>query len=97
MKFLFRAPPRLAFFDCAGVRLMLTAPEPESEEPPGRGRPIYFTVPDVSEAYETLKARGVEFVHEPQIIHSTDTYELWMAFFRDLDENLLAVMAEVGK
>ena len=50
-----------------------------------------------NQAYETLKARGVEFVHEPQIIHSTDTYELWMAFFRDLDENLLAVMAEVGK
>ncbi len=97
MKFLFRAPPGLAFFDCAGVRLMLAVPEPESEEPPGRGRPIYFTVPDVSEAYETLKARGVEFVHEPQIIHSTDTYELWMAFFRDLDENLLAVMAEVDK
>ena len=94
MKFLSRAPPGLAFFDCAGVRLMLAAPEPESEEPAGRGRP---TVPDVSEAYETLKARGVEFVHEPQIIHSTDTYELWMAFFRDLDENLLAVMAEVDK
>ena len=95
MKFLFRAPPGLAFFDCAGVRLMLAAHEPESEEPAGRGRPIYFTVPDVSEAYETLKARGVEFVHEPQIIHReplNNSAQAWMGrvvpFFGDVQASL---------
>jgi len=29
MKFLFEAPPRLAFFDCEGIRLMLSLPEGE--------------------------------------------------------------------
>ena len=31
--FLFAAPPRLAFFDCGGVRLMLSTPEPGFDHP----------------------------------------------------------------
>jgi len=27
LRFLFEAPPQLAFFDCGGVRLMLAVPE----------------------------------------------------------------------
>ena len=33
LPFLFAAPPRLAFFDCNGVRLMLSTPEPGSITP----------------------------------------------------------------
>ena len=34
MKFLFSAPPGLAFFDCDGIRLMLsTPPKPEFDHP----------------------------------------------------------------
>jgi catechol 2,3-dioxygenase-like lactoylglutathione lyase family enzyme len=39
----------LAFFDCAGVRLMLTPPEkPEFDHP---GSILYFNVPDIKAAY----------------------------------------------
>ena len=33
LPFLFSAPPRLAFFDCNGVRLMLSTPEPGFDHP----------------------------------------------------------------
>ena len=42
--FLFAAPPNLAFFDCAGVRLMLSTPEPGFDHP---GSVLYFAVDDI--------------------------------------------------
>jgi catechol 2,3-dioxygenase-like lactoylglutathione lyase family enzyme len=44
MRFLFQAPPALAFFDCDGIRLMLTVPEEKEFDHPGS--PIYFKVPN---------------------------------------------------
>lgn len=54
IRHLFDASPRLSFFSCGGIRLMLSLPEK----------------PD---------------------------HELWMAFFRDSENNPLALMAEVRK
>jgi methylmalonyl-CoA/ethylmalonyl-CoA epimerase len=88
MKFLFRVP-NLAFFDCAGVRLMLDVPaEPHSST-------LYFKVDDLERAYETLVSRGVAFEAKPHMIAKMPDHELWMAFFRDPDRNLLALMSEV--
>ena len=96
MRFLFSAPPGMSFFDCDGVRLMLTVPE-RSGEAPKANSVIYYTVKDVLQATETLKSRGIPFVGEPHIIHSTNTYDLWMSFFTDPDGNILALMAEVPR
>lgn len=96
LRFLFSAPPSMSFFDCDGVRLMLTVPERSDDEPDGSSV-IYFTVPDVPQATEALKTRGVRFVSEPHVIHRTDTYDLWMSFFTDPDGNTLALMAEATK
>ena len=63
--FLFAAPPRLAFFDCGGVRLMLSTPEPGFDHP---GSVVYFAVEDIAEAHASLKARGVTFSGEPHKI-----------------------------
>ena len=93
MKFLFEAPPALAFFDCAGVRLMLDVPE--DKEFAHHGSVLYFRVPDISAAHDDLVAKGVAFMGKPHVIHRTPQYELWMAFFRDSEENVLALMAEV--
>ena len=94
MRFLFQAP-RLAFFDCGGIRLMLGLPEkPEFDHP---SSVIYFTVPDIKEAFETLTARGVAFEGEPHIVARLETSDLWMAFFRDADRNLLALMREAAR
>ena len=96
MRFLFSAPPGMSFFDCDGVRLMLTLPEQGRDESKSSSV-IYYTVEDVQQATETLKSRGVRFIGEPHIIHSTDTYDLWMSFFTDPDGNTLALMAEVPR
>jgi methylmalonyl-CoA/ethylmalonyl-CoA epimerase len=92
MRFLFKAPPGLGFFDCAGVRLMLDEP---AKAQAGQGSVIYYKVPDLQAAFETLMARGVTFEAMPHLIAKLPDHELWMAFFRDPDANLLALMSEV--
>jgi methylmalonyl-CoA/ethylmalonyl-CoA epimerase len=87
--FLFRVP-NLAFFDCGGVRLMLDVPVDKHHS-----SVIYFSVPNINEAYQSLAARGVGFEGQASLIAKMPDHELWMAFFRDPDGNLLAVMSEV--
>ena len=58
---------------------------------------IYYKVSDLSAAFETLSARGVRFEGKPHLIARLPDHELWMAFFRDPDENLLALMSETRK
>lgn len=94
MRFLFQAPPGLGFFDCAGIRLMLDAP---AKAQAGNSSVIYYRVSDLRLAYETLSARGVVFEQEPHQIAEMPDHDLWMAFFRDPDGNLLALMAEVRR
>lgn len=93
MRFLFQAPPGLGFFDCAGVRLMLDAPAKAQGE--SYSSVIYYKVPDLRAAFEALSARGVSFEAKPHVIAKLSDHELWMAFFRDPDGNLLALMSEV--
>lgn len=92
MRFLFKAPPSLGFFDCGGVRLMLDGP---AQAQAGNSSVIYYKVPDLHAAFETLSARGVVFEAKPHLIAKLSDHELWMAFFRDPDANLLALMSEV--
>lgn len=93
MRFLFQAPPGLGFFDCAGVRLMLDAPAKAQAE--NYSSVIYYKVPDLQQAFEALAARGVAFETKPHLIAKLPDHELWMAFFRDPDRNLLALMREI--
>ena len=95
MRFLFQVPPGLAFFDCAGVRLMLAAPE--NGQAAGNGSIIYYSVSDLEAAHATLVERGVTFEAAPHLIAKMPDHELWMAFFRDPDRNLLALMSEVRR
>jgi methylmalonyl-CoA/ethylmalonyl-CoA epimerase len=93
MRFLFKAPPGLGFFDCGGVRLLLDAPAKAQAN--NYSSVIYYKVPDIQSAFETLSARGVVFDAKPHLIAKLPDHELWMAFFRDPDGNLLALMTEV--
>src|SRR6476661_2254079 len=78
---LFTAPPGLAFFDCAGLRLMLARPE-EGEAPRGNSV-VYFSVPDIHGAHAALAARGVPFVDAPHVIARLPDREVWMVFLKD--------------
>ena len=92
MRFLFQAPPDLAFFDLSGVRLMLDGP---AKAQAGSSSVIYYKVPDLQAAFTTLSKRGVQFEAKPHLIAKMPDHELWMAFFRDPDKNLIALMSEV--
>jgi catechol 2,3-dioxygenase-like lactoylglutathione lyase family enzyme len=81
----------LAFFDCAGVRLMLSA-EPEG---PPQAAIIYFRVPDITRSYEQMQARGITFLQPPHLIHRhAGGTEEWMAFFADNEGRPLAIMSQ---
>ncbi|MEO7043100.1 MAG: VOC family protein [Gemmatimonadaceae bacterium] len=92
MKFLFQAPPSLAFFDLSGVRLMLDGP---AKAQAGNSSVIYYKVLDLRASFVALSERGVQFDAEPHLVAKMPDHELWMAFFRDPDKNLIALMSEV--
>jgi predicted enzyme related to lactoylglutathione lyase len=91
LPFLFAAPPRLAFFDCDGVRLMLSTPDPGFDHP---GSVLYFAVQDIQKTHETLASRGVIFRTEPHKIATLADREVWLADFEDSEGNTLALMSE---
>ncbi len=95
LKLLFKAPPGLAFFDCGGVRLMLDrAEKPQFDHPSSI---LYFVVPDIQAAYPKLKQEGVLFEDEPHLVAKLAAHDLWMTFFRDSEDNALALMSEVAR
>jgi methylmalonyl-CoA/ethylmalonyl-CoA epimerase len=91
MRFLF-AFPGLAFFDCGGVRLMLSrAEDPKLDHPASI---LYYRVADIEAAHQALAARGVRFEREPHLVARMPDHELWLAEFNDSEGNILALMAE---
>ena len=91
LPFLFAAPPRLAFFDCGGVRLMLSTPEQGFDHP---GSVLYFAVEDIRQMHEALTSRGVAFRTAPHRIATLADREVWLADFEDSESNTLALMSE---
>lgn len=92
MQLMFEVPPKMAFFDCAGVRLMLSLPENADFD--HAGSVLYFRVDDIEQTYATFKDRGVTFLDQPHLIARMPDHELWMTFFKDSEGNTLALMAE---
>lgn len=95
LKLLFEAPPGLAFFDCAGIWLMLAAAT--AEEPARPGSILYFAVDDIGAAHAQLGARGVAFIDTPHKVADLGSHELWLCFFKDPDGTILALRSEVAK
>jgi predicted enzyme related to lactoylglutathione lyase len=89
---LFSAPPQMAFFDCAGVRLLVGVMP--GGQTPQRGSAIYFQVKDIDGVYESLRNKGVAFKSAPHIVNRTPHSELWLSEFTDPDGNQLALMSE---
>lgn len=81
----------LAFFDCGGVRLMLS----QGERAPSESI-LYFRTADIRSAHEGLVGRGVVFSHAPHLVHRhADGTEEWMAFLADPDGHPLGIMCQV--
>ena len=92
MKFLFDVP-RMGFFDCAGVRLLLALPEDAAEDHPSST--LYFKVDDIQAATAALRDRSVKIISEPHLIAKMPDHDLWMSFFEDSEGNTMALMSEV--
>jgi methylmalonyl-CoA/ethylmalonyl-CoA epimerase len=84
---------RMAFFDAGGQRLVLALAEAAEFDHPSSI--LYFEVADVRTGYQALVERGVRFEAAPHRVARLERSEVWMAFFRDSEANLLALMSEI--
>jgi methylmalonyl-CoA/ethylmalonyl-CoA epimerase len=94
MEFLFQVP-NMAFFDCGGIRILLTIPEDGDSDQ--HSSIIYFKVADISASTDALRDRGVVITSDPHLIAEMPNHDLWMSFFQDQDENTLALMSEEAR
>jgi predicted enzyme related to lactoylglutathione lyase len=91
LKFLFQAP-NVAFFDVAGVRLMLGQAEPADLKPAGTF--LYFESANLDADFSALKQNGVHVEQEPHFVAKLGAIDLWMAALRDPDGNVFELMSE---
>jgi methylmalonyl-CoA/ethylmalonyl-CoA epimerase len=90
MKFLFQVP-KMAFFDCAGLRLLIN----EDEDWQHPSSIIYYKVDDINVTHKAFVSRGVTFTDDPHLVAKMSDHDLWMAFFKDPAGNILALMSEI--
>jgi len=91
LPFLFAAGPALAFFDCGGVRLMLSS---DNEGHDNLSSMLYYLVTDIEGTQSDLESKGVLFVEKPHMIAKMPDHELWLSAFKDSEGNLLGLMEE---
>jgi len=91
LPFLFAAGPALAFFDCGGVRLMLSS---DNEGHDNLSSMLYYLVTDIEGTQSDLENKGVSFVEKPHMIAKMPDHELWLSAFKDSEGNLLGLMEE---
>lgn len=85
--------PNAAFFQAGAVRLYLAlAEKPEFDHPASI---LYYKVPDIHAAFESIRSAGAQVEGEPRMIARMPDHELWIAFFHDSEGNLAALMSEV--
>ncbi len=83
----------LAFLECSGVRLILS--RPENEDFAKASSVLYLQVNHLTEAYEQLLAKDVQFIDEPHLVAKMENLETWMAFFKDSEGNTHALISEI--
>lgn len=95
LKFLFSAPPGLSFFDCGGVRLMLSTEE-ASGGSVGQTL-LYFSTDDIEGATAALEAGGAAIYQRPHVVADLGNRVLWIAVFADSEGRVQHLMSEVSK
>ncbi len=85
---------QMAFFDCDGLRLLLSLPEKESFA--HASSVVYFKVDDIERSYYRLQKDGVTFISKPHVVAKMEDTETWMAFFQDSEQNTHAITSEVS-
>ncbi len=89
---LFQPSPQLAFMAVGDVRLMLTPPQGAGTL--GQNSVLYLRCEAIEQQYQQLQAAGIVTERAPQCVAQLAGHDLWLAFFRDPDGNLLALLEE---
>jgi len=92
LTFLFRPAPRLAFLAAGSVRIMLSTPQGAGTA--GHNSILYFKVADIAATHAAIVARGAKNERTSQLTAKMPDHELWSAFVRDPDGNLIGFMEE---
>ena len=92
LRFLFDAGANLSFYAAGGVRVMLTTPQGSGEA--GKNSTLYFKTTDLDATYSAIIDRGAIAERSPQLTAKMPDHELWIAFVRDPDGNLVGLMEE---
>jgi len=96
MQHLFDAPPALSFFDCGGVRLMLSGPAAQGKDGDRQHAVLYYDVRDIKEVYAAIKDSGAPSLAEPHIIARMNGREVWIAELGDGQGNNVSLISEVA-
>lgn len=96
LEFLFSAGPDLAFLQSGETRIMLSTPQGGGAET-GKNSVLYFAVDGIERAYKVMVGKGAIAEREPQMAADMGTTQLWLAFLRDPDGNLVGLMEEKTK
>ena len=95
LKHLFDAPPALSFFDCGGVRLMLSGPDAQGKDGNEQHPVLYYDVDDIKATHARMKAAGAQSIEEPHIVAKMNDIEVWIGFVSDGQGNSVGLMSEV--
>ena len=95
LKHLFDAPPRMSFFDANGIRVLLGEPDKAEQDHPASL--IYYLVSDINAAHQSLAAKGTSVEGEPHLVARMPDHDLWLAIYRDSEENMFGLMSEVSR
>lgn len=92
LRFLFSPAPTLAFLAAGPVRIMLSTPQGAGAV--GANSILFFKVRGIEEAWRQIVARGATEDRAPHLTAKLPDHDLWTAFLRDPDGNLVALMEE---
>lgn len=96
LRFLFDAPPELAFFDCGGVQLMLAGPPAHGKDGAQQHPVLFYEVADIAESHGRLESAGAEIVEKPHVIARMNGREIWIAAVSDGQGNIVQLMSDVA-
>ncbi len=92
LPFLFSPSPHQAFLSAGPVRIMLSVPEGAGAA--GKNSILYFKVKDITAVYAKIVERGAASEQAPHFVAKMKDHDLWIAFVRDPDGNLVGLMEE---
>jgi len=92
LSLLFQPAPQLAFIALGSVRIMLT--QPQGAGAVGQNSVLYLQCQSIEAEYQRLLDIGVMGERPAQCVAQMPGHDLWLAFFRDPDGNLLALLEE---